>query len=137
MNVSTSRRYARHLVLPEIGASGQARLRASSALVIGAGGLGSIASAYLVAMGVGRVGIADHDRVELSNLQRQVLFETGDIGRPKVEAALDALEELNPEVNIKTHALRVNAGNAQKLIREYDVVVDGSDNFDTRFAVAD
>lgn len=129
------RRYARHLVLPEMGEQGQEKLLASSALVIGAGGLGSSALAYLAAGGVGRLGIVEHDRVELSNLQRQLLFETADIGRPKAEAARDRLEELNPDATIGIHAVRLTPQNAPALVAGYDIVLDGSDNFATRFAV--
>lgn len=129
------RRYARHVVLPEIGEAGQERLRRSSVLVVGAGGLGTAAAGYLAAMGIGRIGLIDHDRVELSNLQRQLLYETGDIGRLKVKAASERLEDINPEVRIETYAQRLADDNATGLVRTYDLVVDGSDNFDTRFAV--
>ncbi|MDX1974811.1 MAG: HesA/MoeB/ThiF family protein [Rickettsiales bacterium] len=131
------RRYARHVVLPEIGEAGQARLLASSVLVIGVGGLGSPALAYLAAGGVGRLGIVEPDRVELSNLQRQLLFETADIGRAKVQAAADRIHEINPDCTVETHELRLDAGNAHQLIAAYDLVVDASDNFETRFTVAD
>lgn len=131
------RRYARHLVLPEIGEGGQAKLLASSVLVIGAGGLGASAIGNLAAMGVGSIGVADHDRVELSNLQRQALYETGDIGRLKVEAAADRVEELNPEVRFTAIPERLEEANAAALIAPYDVIIDGSDNFATRFAVHD
>lgn len=137
MTPDAKRRYARHLVLPEIGEGGQARLLASSALVVGAGGLGAAAIAALAAMGVGRIGIADFDRVELSNLQRQGLYETGDIGRLKVEAARDRVEELNPDARVEALPLRVGAENARALARGFDIVLDGSDNFATRFAVSD
>jgi adenylyltransferase/sulfurtransferase len=131
------RRYARHVVLPEIGEAGQARLLAASVLVIGAGGLGSAVIAYLAAAGVGRIGIAEPDRVELSNLQRQLLFETADIGRAKAEAARDRLEELNPSTHVDVHPIRLEPANAPRLVSGYDVVLDGSDNFATRFALAD
>ncbi len=131
------RRYARHLVLPQVGEAGQEKLLQSSVLVVGAGGLGSVAIAYLATSGVGRIGIVEHDRVELSNLQRQVLFEEADIGRPKVEAARDRISEVNPACNIETHAERLTADNAHALIRGYDLVIDGSDNFETRFAIND
>ncbi len=131
------RRYARHIVLSQIGEAGQQQLLTSSALVIGSGGLGSAALAYLAASGIGRLGVIDHDRVELSNLQRQVLFETADIGRPKVEAARDRLEEINPDCKIEAFAERLTAGNARALVKPFDIVLDGSDNFETRFAVAD
>jgi len=131
------RRYTRHIVLPEIGEDGQKKLLASSALVIGAGGLGSSALGYMAAAGVGRIGIVEPDRVELSNLQRQLLFETLDIGRPKTEAARDRLEEINPDIKVEIFAQRLDEKNARGLVKNYDIVVDGSDNFTTRFAVAD
>lgn len=131
------RRYARHLVLPEIGEEGQRKLLASHALVVGAGGLGSSALGHLAASGVGRLTIVEHDRVELSNLQRQLLFETADIGRPKAEAARDRLEEINPDCKIEVVAEKLTATNARALIKNMDIVLDGSDNFDTRFAVSE
>ncbi|MBY0407887.1 MAG: HesA/MoeB/ThiF family protein [Rickettsiales bacterium] len=131
------RRYARHLVLPELGEEGQQKLLASSALVIGAGGLGSAALAYLAAGGVGRLGIVEHDRVELSNLQRQLLFETADIGTPKAEAAQTRLEEINPDVAVDIFPHRLTAENAAGLIQSFTIVLDGSDNFATRFALAE
>jgi adenylyltransferase/sulfurtransferase len=130
-------RYARHLVLREVGGVGQAKIRAARVLVVGAGGLGSPIALYLAAAGIGVLGLVDDDRVSLSNLQRQVLFRGADIGRLKTEAATDALAALNPGVRVEAHALRLNADNATALIARYDLVVDGSDNFDTRFAVAD
>ncbi|NBO19103.1 MAG: HesA/MoeB/ThiF family protein [Proteobacteria bacterium] len=134
-SAETLRRYARQLVLPQIGHEGQQKLLASSALVIGAGGLGSAALGYLAAAGVGSLGIVEHDRVELSNLQRQLLFETADIGRPKAQAAKDRLEEINPDVRVGLHAVRLTPENATALVAGYCVVLDGSDNFATRFAV--
>lgn len=135
MKTDYLRRYARHIVLPEIGEAGQRKLAASSVLVAGAGGLGAASIGYLSAMGVGRIGIVDHDRVELSNLQRQVLYETGDIGRPKVEAAADRVEEVNPDIAVETHPVRLDAQNASALVKPYDIVLDGTDNFATRFAL--
>lgn len=129
------RRYARHLTLEAIGEAGQAKLAASSVLIIGAGGLGAASIAYLAAMGVGTIGVVDADRVELSNLQRQILYETGDIGRLKVEAAADRVHEVNPEITLKTYADNLTTDNAETLIAPYDVVLDGCDNFPTRFAV--
>lgn len=129
------RRYARHIVLPEIGEDGQQRLLASSALVIGAGGLGSAALAYLAAAGVGRLGIVEPDRVELSNLQRQILFETADIGRSKGEAARDRIEEMNDGCTVELFHQRLTPSNALALVQGFDIVIDGSDNFATRFAV--
>lgn len=137
LNPSQLRRYARHIVLPAIGEAGQARLLASSALVIGAGGLGSAAIAYLAAAGVGRIGIVEPDRVELSNLQRQVLYEHGDIGRPKVQAAADRVEEINPDCRLELFEQRLDESNARRLVQPFDIVLDGSDNFDTRFALSD
>lgn len=131
------RRYARHIVLPEIGEAGQAKLLASSVLVIGAGGLGSNALACLAASGIGRLGIVEPDRVELSNLQRQLLFETGDIGRLKAEAARDRIDEVNPDCVVELFIERLDAGNARELVRRFDIVIDGSDNFETRFALND
>jgi molybdopterin/thiamine biosynthesis adenylyltransferase len=128
-------RYARHIVLREIGGPGQQRLRAARVLVVGAGGLGSPALLYLAAAGVGTLGVVDDDRAELSNLQRQVIFGTADIGRPKAEAARDALARLNPHVAVEAHALRLDAGNAEGLVAGRDLVLDGSDNFATRYAV--
>jgi molybdopterin/thiamine biosynthesis adenylyltransferase len=130
-------RYARHLVLREVGGVGQARVRASRVLVIGAGGLGSPATLYLAAAGVGTLGLVDDDTVSLSNLQRQILFRTADVGRGKVEAGAEALKALNPGVEIKSHPIRITAANAICLIAAYDIVLDGSDNFATRFLLND
>lgn len=122
------KRYARHLVLPEVGAPGQERLKRSSVLVVGAGGLGSPVLLYLAAAGVGRLGVADPDSVEESNLQRQVLFGASTLGRPKAEAARERLADLNPEVSVRALALRLDAENAPRTISEYDLVVDATDN---------
>lgn len=130
-------RYARHLILEEVGEAGQAKLLASSVLVIGAGGLGSPLLLYLAAAGVGRLGVVDDDRVELSNLQRQVLHGTADLGRAKTESAADALARINPEIRVDRIERRLDAGNVDALIGPYDLVADGSDNFATRFLVAD
>ena len=130
-------RYARHIVLPEIGGPGQQKLKAGRVLLVGAGGIGSPAALYLAAAGVGTIGLVDDDHVSLSNLQRQVLFETGDLDRPKVEAAAEALGRLNPHVAVEAHPVRLDASNGLALVSRYDVVVDGSDNFTTRFLVAD
>jgi adenylyltransferase/sulfurtransferase len=130
-------RYARHLVLREVGGVGQARIRAARVLVIGAGGLGSPAALYLAAAGIGTMGLVDDDTVSLSNLQRQILFRTKDVGRGKVEAGTEALEALNPGVEIKSHPVRITANNAIELIAGYDIVLDGSDNFATRFLLND
>lgn len=136
-NSDQQRRYARHIVLPEIGRAGQERLLASKVLVIGAGGLGSSAIAYLAAAGIGKIGIVEPDRVELSNLQRQILFETADIGRSKAASAHDRVQEVNPDCNVEIFEEKLTAENANKLVREFDIVVDGSDNFETRFAVSE
>ncbi len=128
-------RYARHLVLREIGGPGQQRLKAARILVVGAGGLGSPAALYLAAAGVGTLGLLDPDRVSLSNLQRQVLFATRDVGTAKVQAGMTHLAALNPEVRIIPHDVRLDAGNADSLLAGYDIVLDGTDDFATRFAV--
>jgi adenylyltransferase/sulfurtransferase len=130
-------RYARHVVLRGVGGPGQARLKAARVLVVGAGGLGAPLIQYLAAAGVGAIGVVDDDDVSLSNLQRQVLHGTPDVGRPKVESARDAALRLNPHVAVETHRLRLDAANGPALIARYDIVADGSDNFDTRYAVAD
>lgn len=131
------RRYARHIVLPEMGGVGQARLKAGSVLVIGAGGLGSPLLLYLAAAGVGRIGVVDDDRVDVSNLQRQILFSTPTQDEPKAAVAATALRRINPLVTVEVHALRLDAGNAAGLIAAYDLVADGSDNLATRLAVHD
>lgn len=130
-------RYARHIVLREVGGVGQARLKAARVLVVGAGGLGSPLILYLAAAGVGTIGIVDDDRVSLSNLQRQIAHATSDIGRPKVDSAADAARAIDPGVAMETHATRLDAANAQGLIARYDIVADGSDNFATRLLVND
>jgi len=130
-------RYARHIVLREVGGQGQRKLLGARVLVIGAGGLGSACIHYLAAAGVGTIGIADDDAVSLSNLQRQVLHRTADVGRAKVDSARDAVAALNPDVRIEAHAVRVDAGNAADLVGRYGLVADGSDSFATRLAVAD
>lgn len=128
-------RYARHIVLKEIGGAGQARLRAAGVLIVGAGGVGGPAALYLAAAGVGRIGLVDHDAVALSNLQRQVLYDTGDIARPKVDAAADRLTALNPGVAVDVHLDRLTEANAETLVADYDIVLDGTDDYATRFAV--
>lgn len=130
-------RYARHLVLHDVGGPGQAKLKAARVLVIGAGGLGAPLLQYLAAAGVGTIGIVDDDVVSLSNLQRQVIHGTPDVGRPKIESAAKAVGRLNPNVAVETQAARLTVGNARELVRGYDLVADGSDNFDTRYAVSD
>jgi molybdopterin-synthase adenylyltransferase len=130
-------RYARHIVMRDVGGPGQAALKRARVLVIGAGGLGAPALLYLAAAGVGTLGVVDDDAVSLSNLQRQVIHATPDIGRPKVDSAAAAVARLNPHVAVATHALRLERGNALDLISRYDLVADGSDNFETRYLVAD
>src|SRR6476469_4956035 len=130
-------RYARHIVLREVGGPGQQALGRARVLVIGAGGLGAPALLYLAAAGVGTLGVIDDDTVALSNLQRQVIHGTPDVGAPKVESAAAAIAKLNPHVKVVTHAERLTAANALTLISQYDIVADGSDNFATRYLVAD
>jgi len=130
-------RYARHIVLREVGGVGQARLKAARVLVIGAGGLGSPVLLYLAAAGIGTIGIVDDDRVSLSNLQRQIAHRGADTGRLKTQSAADTICALNPHVVVETHAVRLNEINAAGLIGGYDIIADGSDNFATRFLVND
>lgn len=127
------RRYARHLSIPEFGLEAQQKLKAARVLCIGAGGLGSPVALYLAAAGVGTLGIVDADVVEESNLQRQLLHGTGDLGRPKLDSARDRLQEINPHVQVEGHAVRFTAANAMKLVSRYDLVIDGTDNFPTRY----
>ena len=126
-------RYSRHLIMPEVTAEGQKRLKAARVLCIGAGGLGSPAALYLAAAGVGKLGLVDFDRVELTNLQRQILHGTKDIGRSKLESARDRLRDMNPEIEIELHVCRLSSETAQQIVAEYDVIIDGSDNFATRY----
>lgn len=137
LNPDQQRRYARHIVLPEIGGAGQEKLLNSKVLVVGAGGLGSAAIAYLAAAGIGKIGIVEPDRVELSNLQRQILFETADIGRSKAASARDRVQEVNTDSVVENFEEKLTSENAIRLIKDFDIVVDGSDNFATRFAVND
>jgi molybdopterin/thiamine biosynthesis adenylyltransferase/rhodanese-related sulfurtransferase len=130
-------RYSRHLIIPEIGALGQRRLKNAKVLVIGAGGLGSPALLYLAAAGVGTLGIIDDDVVDLSNLQRQVIHGVADVGRPKIESARDAIAALNPLVDVRLHNVRLDASNALELFAGYDLILDGADNFATRYLVND
>jgi molybdopterin-synthase adenylyltransferase len=130
-------RYARHIVLREVGGPGQAALKAARVLVIGAGGLGAPVLMYLAAAGVGTLGVVDDDTVSLSNLQRQIIHATPDIGRPKVESAAERIHALNPHVTFAAHAVRLDAANALALIAGHDLVLDGSDNFATRYLVSD
>jgi adenylyltransferase/sulfurtransferase len=130
-------RYARHIVIREVGGPGQAALKASRVLVIGAGGLGSPALLYLAAAGIGTLGVIDDDTVTLSNLQRQIIHPTDAIGRSKVASTADMIGRLNPHVKVNAHATRLDPGNALELLAEYDVIADGSDNFATRYLVSD
>jgi len=130
-------RYARHILLPEIGGAGQTKIMDGRVLVIGAGGLGSPVLLYLAAAGVGTIGIIDDDKIELSNLQRQIIHTTPKVGKPKVESARDAVETINPDVKLQIYEERFTADNAFKLLKHYDIVADGSDNFETRFLVND
>jgi adenylyltransferase/sulfurtransferase len=130
-------RYARHIVLREVGGPGQQRLKAARVLVIGAGGLGAPLLLYLAAAGVGMIGIVDDDEVALSNLQRQVIHRTEDVDVLKTESAANAIRRLNPHVEVVSHITRLTAANARDLVRGYDIVADGSDNFATRYAVSD
>jgi sulfur-carrier protein adenylyltransferase/sulfurtransferase len=130
-------RYARHLVLPEVGPLGQRRLAHAKVLVVGAGGLGSPALLYLAAAGVGTIGIVDDDVVDVGNLQRQVVHEDADVGRPKVDSARDRLRATNPDVRVRTHPVRLAAANALSILGDYDLVIDGADNFPTRYLVDD
>src|SRR3954469_15276026 len=132
-SIATNPRYARHLVMPEVGPEGQAELQQAKVLFIGAGGLGSPALLYLAAAGVGTIGIVDFDTVDLSNLQRQVVHGTKDVGRGKLESAQDRLRDINPEVDIELHQCRLSSENASEIVSKYDIVVDGSDNFATRY----
>ena len=129
-------RYSRHLTLPQVGVEGQQRLSDASVLLVGAGGLGSPLAVYLAAAGVGRIGIVDFDVIDVSNLQRQILYDSADVGRPKVELAAQRVRGINPLVEVDAHAERFEASNAFALIEPYDLVIDGTDNFATRYLVA-
>ncbi|MGC8852014.1 MAG: molybdopterin-synthase adenylyltransferase MoeB [Hydrogenobacter sp.] len=131
------KRYARHIILPEVGGKGQEKLLSSKVLVVGAGGLGSPAILYLAAAGVGTIGIVDFDVVDFSNLQRQVIHDTQRVGIPKVESARMTVEKLNPDVKVITYNTMINKNNIMDIIKDYDVVLDGTDNFPTRFLIND
>jgi adenylyltransferase/sulfurtransferase len=130
-------RYSRHLIMPEVGMDGQKRLKAASVLLIGAGGLGSPLGLYLAAAGVGRIGLVDFDVVDFSNLQRQVLHGTPDVGRPKLQSARDRLRAINPDVRLDLYETRLSSANALQLFEPYDIIIDGTDNFPTRYLVND
>ena len=131
------RRYSRHLLIPEVGLAGQEKLAAARVLVIGAGGLGSPTAVYLAAAGVGTIGLMDGDVVDVSNLQRQILHTTANVGRPKVESGTEMIRALNPDVNVIPLPMRIDVDNVMDVIKDYDLVIDGSDNFDTRYLVND
>ncbi|MDE8347047.1 MAG: molybdopterin-synthase adenylyltransferase MoeB [Acidocella sp.] len=130
-------RYARHILLREVGGIGQAALKAAKVLIVGAGGLGSPLALYLAAAGVGRIGLVDADRLEVSNLQRQIAFGMDDLGQPKVHGTAAAMARINPLIRIDQHDTRLDAGNVATLITDYDIICDGTDNFTTRFLLAD
>jgi molybdopterin/thiamine biosynthesis adenylyltransferase len=130
-------RYSRHIILENVGVNGQQTLLASKVLIIGAGGLGAPASLYLAAAGVGTLGLVDADQVDISNLQRQVIHHTADIGRNKVESAANKLRALNPDITVNALHMRVEASNILDLIKEYDFIIDGTDNFPTKFLIND
>ena len=131
------RRYSRHLILPEVGMAGQKKIRNTRVLCIGAGGLGSPIAMYLAAAGIGKIGIVDFDTVDYSNLQRQILHMDADVGRPKAQSAKETLNALNPNTEVVIHNTRISSENAFELIRPYDIVVDGTDNFPTRYLTND
>jgi len=130
-------RYSRHLIMPEVGMDGQLKLKAAKVLCIGTGGLGAPLGQYLAAAGVGRIGLVDFDKVDLTNLQRQILFSTKDVGRPKIEAAAERLRGLNPDIQIDTFETMLTSANALDILKDYDLIVDGTDNFATRYLVND
>jgi len=137
LSTSELRRYSRHILLPRFGREGQEKLKRGSALIVGAGGLGSPAALYLAAAGVGRIGLVDFDRVDISNLHRQVLYETADAGRSKLDVAASRLRASNNEISIEPHEVELSSDNALPIFQSYDVVLDGSDNFATRYLVND
>ena len=130
-------RYSRHIILKEIGAKGQKKLLNAKVLIIGAGGLGAPAAMYLAAAGVGTIGIADADEVDLSNLQRQIIHATKDLGKPKVQSAKETMNELNPDVTVNTYHTFVTSANIREIIRDYDFIIDGTDNFPAKFLIND
>ena len=130
-------RYSRHIILKEIGAKGQKKLLNAKVLIIGAGGLGAPAAMYLAAAGVGMIGIADADEVDLSNLQRQIIHATKDLGKPKVQSAKEIMNDLNPDVTVNTYHTFVTSGNIREIIRDYDFIIDGTDNFPAKFLIND
>jgi adenylyltransferase/sulfurtransferase len=137
LNNDEIRRYSRHLILPEVGLAGQKRIKSTSVLCIGAGGLGSPIAMYLAAAGIGKLGLVDFDTVDFSNLQRQIIHGTEDVGRPKGESARDTINSINPNVEVVLHTTRLSSENALEIIGQYDIVVDGTDNFPTRYLTND
>src|SRR4051812_11518485 len=137
LNNEEIRRYSRHLILPEVGMAGQKKIRSSSVLCIGAGGLGSPIAMYLAAAGVGKIGVLDFDKVDFSNLQRQIIHGTSDVGRPKTESAKETILGINPNTEVVIHETRLSSENAMEIIAKYDIVVDGTDNFPTRYLTND
>src|SRR5207237_27717 len=137
LNNDEIRRYSRHLILPEVGLSGQKKICSTSVLCIGAGGLGSPIAMYLAAAGIGKLGILDFDSVDFSNLQRQIIHGTADVGRPKTQSAKETIAAINPNVEVVLHNMRISSENALEVIRPYDIVVDGTDNFPTRYLTND
>jgi len=137
LNDEQIERYSRQILLPNVGGKGQEKLLAAKVLIIGAGGLGSPVAAYLTGAGVGKLGIADSDAVELNNIHRQIIYSSGDVGKRKVQVAKQRLESVNPDVKITAHDLRLTSENIMDVIRDYDIIVDGSDNFPTRYLVND
>lgn len=130
-------RYSRHIILKEVGAKGQKKLLNAKVLIIGAGGLGAPAALYLAAAGIGTIGIADADEVDLSNLQRQVIHATADVGKPKVQSAKESMEAINPDVTVKTYRTFIDSTNINEIISEYDFIIDGTDNFPAKFLIND
>jgi adenylyltransferase/sulfurtransferase len=137
LNNEEIKRYSRHLIMPEVGMDGQRRLKAGSVLCIGAGGLGSPAAMYLAAAGVGRIGLVDYDVVDFSNLQRQIIHGTPDVGRSKLASAKDRINAINPHVHVETYEVALSSENALQLFKPYDVILDGTDNFPTRYLTND
>ena len=130
-------RYSRHLIMPEVGVDGQKRLKAASVLLIGAGGLGSPLGLYLAAAGIGRIGLVDFDVVDFSNLQRQIMHDTANVGKPKLQSALERLRAVNPDVKYEGYEAKLTSANAKEISRNYDIIIDGTDNFPTRYLVND
>ena len=130
-------RYSRHLLLPEVGMEGQLKLKKASIVLIGAGGLGAPLGLYLAAAGIGRIGIVDFDEVDVSNLQRQIIHGTSDLGRKKLDSAADKMQDINPHLKIDKYDVALNSENALEILRDYDIVIDGTDNFPTRYLVND